>query len=73
MYMLGMINYTMRNNALATDRMDQIMEQAKAIMQERVLQSLDPEELAAQLNISYSWFRKIFRDYTGYPPSTSYW
>lgn len=69
MYMLGIINYTMRSNALATDRMDQIIEQAKAIMQERVLQNLDPEALAAQLNISYSWFRKIFRDYTGYPPA----
>ena len=27
------------------------------------------EELAAKLNISYSWFRKMFKEYTGYSPA----
>ena len=26
-------------------------------------------ELAMKLNISYSWFRKVFKDYTGYAPA----
>ena len=69
MHMLGMVNFAARNEAVSTDRLDQIIEQAKAIMQERVLQNVDLEELAEQLNISYSWFRKIFRDYTGHPPA----
>ena len=38
-------------------------------MQEQVTQNIDLEALAAHLNISYSWFRKIFRDYTGHPPA----
>ena len=29
---------------------------------------IDPEELAEKLNISYSWFRKTFKKYTGYSP-----
>lgn len=69
MHMLGMINFSARNEANATDRLDQIIEQAKTIMQEQVLQNVDLEKLAEQLNISYSWFRKIFRDYTGHPPA----
>lgn len=69
MHMLGIVNFTARNESESTDRLDQIIEQAKAIMQERVLQNVDLEELAEQLNISYSWFRKIFRDYTGHPPA----
>ena len=69
MHMLGIVNFTVRNEALSKDRLDLIIEQAKIIMQENVLRNLDLDALAAQLNISYSWFRKIFRDYTGHPPA----
>lgn len=68
-HMLSIVNFTVRNETISTDRLDQIVERAKAIMQEKVLQNVDLEALAAQLNISYSWFRKIFRDYTGHPPA----
>lgn len=69
LHMLGIVNFTARNESVSTDRLDQIIEQAKTIMQENVLQNVDLEALAEQLNISYSWFRKIFRDYTGHPPA----
>lgn len=69
MHMLGSLNYIVRNNTMSADRMDQIIEQAKAIMQEKAAQNLDLDALAEQLNISYSWFRKVFRDYTGHPPA----
>ena len=68
MHILGSLNYISRN-AVGADRMDQIVEQAKAIMQEKAAQNLDLEVLAEQLNVSYSWFRKVFREYTGYPPA----
>ena len=45
------------------------IEQAKIIMNENVFKDIDPEELAMKLNISYSWFRKVFKDYTGYAPA----
>jgi AraC-like DNA-binding protein len=38
-------------------------------MNENVFKNIDPEELAMRLNISYSWFRKVFKDYTGYAPA----
>ena len=69
MHMIGLINFAYRNESLSGDRLDQIVEQAKSIMQEQVTQNIDLEALAAHLNISYSWFRKIFRDYTGHPPA----
>lgn len=68
MHILGSLNYISRNT-VGADRMDQIVEQAKAIMQEKAAQNLDLEVLAEQLNVSYSWFRKVFREYTGYPPA----
>ena len=39
------------------------------ILNENVFKDIDPEELAMKLNISYSWFRKVFKDYTGYAPA----
>ena len=69
MHMLGMVNFFVRNNAHSVDRLAQVIEQAKTIMQERVSSNINLEELASQLNVSYSWFRKIFRDYTGHAPA----
>jgi AraC-like DNA-binding protein len=28
-----------------------------------------PEDIAAELNMSYSWFRRVFKQYTGFSPS----
>ena len=41
---------------------DQKIEQAKIIMNENVAGNVDPEELAMRLNISYSWFRRVFKE-----------
>ncbi len=69
MHMLGLLNLVVRNQSSSADHFDQIIEQAKTLMYENVMNNIDLEELATQLNVSYSWFRKIFRDYTDYPPA----
>ena len=45
------------------------IESAKIIMRENVNKEIDAEELANKLGISYSWFRKVFKEYTGYSPA----
>ena len=47
---------------------DQISK-AKNIIIENYNNDTSPEEVAAMLNMSYSWFRKLFRKYTGFSPS----
>jgi AraC-like DNA-binding protein len=69
LHMLGMILSISKNKIFELGDMDQKIEQAKIIMNENVFKDVDPEELAMKLNISYSWFRKIFKDYTGYAPA----
>ena len=69
LHMLGMILSISKNKIYEIGDMDQKIEQAKIIMYENVFKDVDPEELAMKLNISYSWFRKIFKDYTGYAPA----
>ncbi|MCD8166470.1 MAG: AraC family transcriptional regulator [Bacteroides sp.] len=69
MHMIGLILSISKNKAFEMGDIDQKIEQAKIIMNENIYKSIDPEELAMKLNISYSWFRKVFRDYTGYAPA----
>jgi AraC-like DNA-binding protein len=69
LHMIGMILSISKNKIFEIGGVDQKIEQAKIIMNENVYKDIEPEELAMKLNISYSWFRKVFKDYTGYAPA----
>lgn len=69
LHMIGMILSISKNKIFEMGEIDQKIEQAKIIMNENVCKDIDLEELAMKLNISYSWFRKVFKDYTGYAPA----
>lgn len=69
MHIIGMILSISKNKAFEKDNVAEKIEQAKIIMNENVYKEIDPEELAQKLNLSYSWFRKMFKEYTGYAPA----
>ena len=69
MHILGLVLSVSQNKIFEVGDVVQKIEQAKIIMNENVYKNVDPEELAEKLNISYSWFRKVFKDYTGYAPA----
>lgn len=69
LHTLGMILSISKNKRFETGDVDQKIEQAKIIMSERVCQEMDVKELAQRLNVSYSLFRKAFKNYTGYAPT----
>lgn len=68
-HILGMVWSISKNKAFELSDVDQKIEKAKIIMNERVFQNIDLEELALMLGTSYSWFRKFFKEYTGYAPA----
>ena len=69
-HMIGQLNYLLHNRAgHGTDVLEQAIEKAKMIMDERVSGEIDLYELSSQLNLSYSWFRKTFKEYTGHSPA----
>jgi len=69
-HMIGLLNYQLRNRTgHATDVLEQAVEKAKMIMDEQVSGEIDLNTLASQLNLSYSWFRKTFKEYTGHSPA----
>ncbi|MDD3077824.1 MAG: AraC family transcriptional regulator [Paludibacter sp.] len=69
MNIMGLALSVSQNKIFEVGDVIQKIEQAKIIMNENVYKNVDPEELAEKLNISYSWFRKVFKDYTGYAPA----
>ena len=69
LHILGLVQSVSQNKIFEVGDVVQKIEQAKIIMNENVFKNIDPEELAENLNTSYSWFRKVFKDYTGYAPA----
>lgn len=69
MYILGMVLYATRNQLFEMGDVEQKIIRAKIIMYENLYNDIAPEELAEKLNLSYSWFRKEFKNYTGYAPA----
>ncbi len=44
------------------------IDRAKVIMLENFKEGITPEEVARKVSMSYSWFRRIFKEYTGFAP-----
>jgi AraC-like DNA-binding protein len=68
-HILGLILSVSRNKRFEIGEVDQKIEQAKIIMNGHLSGNIDLEAMAGQLNLSYSWFRKVFKNYTGYAPA----
>jgi AraC-like DNA-binding protein len=69
MHIMGLVLSASQNQLYEVNEVTQKIEQAKIIMNENIYKNIEPELLAEKLNISYSWFRKVFKDYTGLAPA----
>ena len=58
-----------RQSSLLNTAIGRVMGKARAIMIDGIYDNLSPDDVADQLNMSYSTFRKQFRAYTGVSPA----
>lgn len=65
---LGMTMYYSQNYEFDNKATEQISK-AKVFIRENLLKGIGPEEVADSLHMSYSWFRKLFKEYTGLSPA----
>lgn len=65
---LGMTMYYSQNCEFDNKATEQISK-AKVFIRENLLKGIGPEEVADSLHMSYSWFRKLFKEYTGLSPA----
>lgn len=66
---LGTILSLAQNKNFETKESAQKIERAKVIMLENIHKDIDIQEIAKNLGIGYSLFRKEFKEYTGYAPA----
>jgi AraC-like DNA-binding protein len=69
MHILGLMYYRDKTRDFEDENLIQKMNKAKVIMRESVYKSITPEDIAKNLNISYSGFRRAFKEFTGTSPS----
>lgn len=68
MKMLGQLISIEKQKEFTGKRIEAIIEGARFKIREQVDQALDMKELAHNYNIGYSYFRKMFKSYTGMSP-----
>jgi AraC-like DNA-binding protein len=69
MNMLGLIYYLEKNNNFADKEIRNKINKAKFLMRERFATPISLEEIAQDINVSYSWFRRMFKVYSGLSPA----
>jgi AraC-like DNA-binding protein len=69
LHLLGMIYYIIKNTLFEDKEIITKIEQARMIMREHPGGEVCLKDIATSVNMSYSWFRKMFRQYTGLSPA----
>lgn len=67
--LLGLAVYQDMNRTFSSDYIACKIDSAKAIMRARFHENINLEDIAEETGMSYSWFRKKFREYTGISPA----
>lgn len=69
MQILGLVSTLSRHNEWANDPVGKLIAKAKFLIRESFENSLDMEQLARELPMGYSSFRKVFKKNTGQSPN----
>jgi AraC-like DNA-binding protein len=68
-YLLGLLHTTQQQSDIQKiDLAEKVVIRARIIFREKLCQKLAPEDVAKELRVGYSWFRKVFKKYTGLAP-----
>lgn len=68
-YLLGLLHSEhQQDTLLEKDIIEKTVDRARLIFRERINEDVTPEKVAEELLVGYSWFRKVFKKYTGLAP-----
>jgi len=69
MHIIGLMYYRDKTRGFENEDLISKINKAKVIMRESVYKNIFAEDIAKMLNISYSGFRRAFKEFTGTSPS----
>ena len=68
-YLLTYLFYREKDKNWKGKDVPEKIDKARLIIREKLNTSISPEQIARSLNMSYTWFRRTFRQYTGLAPA----
>ena len=68
MHILGLVYTRSQQDKFEGQDIDPIVDKARVLFRANIEQQISPTDVARELQISYSRFRKIFKEYTGLAP-----
>lgn len=72
LHLMGGCHAITKQNAFVSEEKEIIVKQARLLFRANISEYFSPEQAALQLNIGYSRFRKVFKNYTGLSPGQYY-
>ncbi len=68
-HLLGYVYFRMKDNHYEDKAIVQQIDKARVLIRERIKTNILPEAIAQELNMTYSLFRRTFKQYTGLAPA----
>ncbi len=68
-HLLGYVYYRAKDNHYEDKTIVQKMDKARVLIREQINTNVSPEAIAKELIMTYSWFRRLFKQYTGLAPA----
>jgi AraC-like DNA-binding protein len=72
LHLLGICHAIVRQNASGTKEEENIINRSRLLFRSNISNAFSAEQAAEELNVGYSWFRKLFKNYTGLSPGQYY-
>jgi len=68
LHLLGSLHAALKQNSVEHEDREILVNKARLLFRSNIDKSFSPEQAAEELQVGYSWFRKIFKSYTGLSP-----
>jgi len=68
-HMLGLLYFKNQNSLFSDKEVVEKINQARILIRDNISNSVSPADIATQLGLGYSWFRKAFKKYAGISPA----
>lgn len=69
LHILGGIVFRVNERNFEQKEFVKIIDDARSMMKASIGKNISPEQIAKQIGVGYSWFRRIFKEYTGISPA----
>jgi AraC-like DNA-binding protein len=72
LHLMGNFHAIIKQNSVESQDKEVIINKARLLFRSNIDKDFSPEQAADELQVGYSWFRKVFKNYTGLSPGQYY-